>query len=306
MNREGKMKIAITGAKGFVGKNCIEYLKDVYEVVGLYREKDIGRFGEIPDIEYRGTSYSVESLKGALEGCDAIVHLAARKVISKEPNGLAEYSENFSTLQNILKAAQSLKINNIITISTRCVYGNYTTTSFKENDKLFPINFYGLEKVMEEQLCEYYNNMFNLNIKVLRLSQVISDDISDKNIFSVFIKQALNDEMISIYGQGSAIRDYIYIKDVCKGIKNALSHKEQKGIYNFASGTGVQLENLANLVIEKSHSKSTITHIESSNEDTSRIILNVEKMNKELDFSIEYSTERMIEDIMKDYINEKK
>ena len=298
------MKIGITGAKGFIGEHCIEYLKKFYEVVGLYRENTQKIGHEIPEIEYRSTSYKGQSLHESLMDCDAIIHLAAKKVVPSEPNGIAEYFENLSTLENVIKTAQSLKITNIVTISSRCVYGNHTETTYSENDPLFPINFYALEKIMEEKLCKYYNDNYNMNIKILRLSQVISDNINDKNIFSVFIRQALHNQPLSLYGKGIATRDYIYIKDVCIGIKNAITQKEKRGIYNFASGKGVNLEKLAELIVTKCHSNSSIIHIEPITEDTSRIILNPEKMKNELNFECKYTVEKIIDDITRNYSNE--
>lgn len=291
-------RIAITGAKGFLGKYCTEYLKDRHKITALYRSDNKGQFGTVDQVDYLETDYSVQNLAHHFAGCDCVLHLAARKVAAGEPSGLHHYLDNLSVLENVIQAAQKAGITNIVTISSRCVYGTHTPHKFAETDPLTPINFYGVEKVMEEQLCTYYNHTFSQKIKILRLSQVVSDSLEDTNAFSVFIRQALSGQDITLFGTGCAVRDYIYVKDACHGIQSALLAENASGIYNLASGFGASMAEIADRIIELSHSDSKIIHLENKKEDFTRIILDAGKICRDFNFRTQYSMETMILDII--------
>lgn len=276
------MKIGITGSNGYIGKECIKYLKNKYTIIALHRQRDVK---QIEGITYRYTDYSLDSLQECFENVDAIVHLAAQKVVNDEKNGLKEYEASISLTETIYKAALKNNIKNIINMSSRCVYGMYTPTKFTETDQTNPINFYGLSKIVNEQISEYYNKKYSLYIKTLRLGQVIGNDLSPKSMFNTFFKNALNGSPLNVIG--NEIRDYIYIDDVCKAIDCALQAKEQGGIYNISTGVGVNNRDAAQCIVGALHSKSYII-CDNDSILKSRIILNCDKAKNILNFSCTY------------------
>lgn len=292
------MRIGLTGANGFLGKHCIDYWKSRHKIVGVCRNGSQQEYSKEKNVEYRVSDYSVPNLEDCFNSCECILHLAAKKVVAGEPEGVKPYLDSLQTLENVIRAALKAGITNIVTISSRCVYGTNTIEKFKESDNLSPINFYGVEKVMEEQLCQYYIEKYSLNIKVLRLSQVVGWDLSIVNSFSAFVKQALSGEDLTLYGEGVAERDYIYIEDACLGIEKALQAAEKTGIYNLGSGVGRVTRDLAEKIVGLSNSKSKILCLENCKEDTSRIVLDVSRAEKEFGFKAKYSTKEIIEDIL--------
>lgn len=286
------MKICVTGANGFIGSKVIEQLKEKYDIVALNRKHS----ETMGNVMYIKTDYSYEELIHTLKGCNAILHLAAQKVVPYEPEGLNHYLRNIEILQNVIHAAKHLNIKNITTISSRCVYGYYTDTMFSEQDNLNPINFYGVEKIMEEQLCLYCNSKYNLNIKVIRLSQVISDDISDTNLFTAFIKKALSGSDIGLVGDGSLVRDYIYIKDVVRILERVVL-SNHIGIFNLGSSNTMSVFDIATKVINYTKSNSKISFIESSTNVSDRIVLDIDKLKKDFDIEPNYNVDLIIKDL---------
>ena len=286
------MKICVTGANGFIGSKVIEQWKEKFEIVALNRKysKSLG------NVTYIKTDYSYDELIHVLNDCDAILHLAAQKVVPNEPEGLNHYLGNIEILQNVIHAAYHLNIKNITTISSRCVYGYHTDTMFNEQDNLNPINFYGVEKIMEEQLCLYCNSKYNLNIKVIRLSQVISDDISDYNLFTTFIKKALTCSDIVLIGDGSLIRDYIYVNDVVRILERVVL-LNQSGIYNLGSANTMSVLDIAYKIIDYTKSSSKILFTEGKTDVSDRIVLDISKLKMDFDIKPVFNVDLIIKDL---------
>ena len=156
----------------------------------------------------------------------------------------------------------------------------------------------GILKIAVEKLSEYYNRHFGTMIKTLRLSQVISGNMSERNAFSVFYQNAEQNKSLQLIGKD--IRDYIYIKDVCRAVFCAISSPEKKGIYNIGSGIGRTNKDLAENIINELGSSSEIVVCETDRKPE-RIILDCRKAAKDLSFSCCYQEiSDMIRDIRKE------
>lgn len=269
-------KIGVVGGSGFVGQSFAEQYKNDFEIFNISRQK--GAVNE----------YSSKELEEALLGCDSVIILAAKKVNPKEDQNLELYLDNVTIVENTLNACKKLGIKNIVFTSSRCVYSNQQNSPIPENSKIEPINYYGISKSNAEQLCISYNEKFNMNIKILRIAQIIS---KDKNGYMIdkFISNALVNQPLTIYGKSLGKRDYIYIKDVCKAIYLSLLRLEQAGIFNIGSGIGTSSKELAQAIINGFESSSDIVALEDKPEDTSITFLDTTKAKNVLGFECDFS-----------------
>ncbi len=279
-------RIGLVGGSGFVGNSFNGMYKDKFELVDISRKNGVV------------TEYCEKELENALLGCDSVVILAAKKVSQTETQSMELYEDNVAVVKNALKACSKLGIRNIVFTSTRCVYANNQSVPISEDGVIRPINYYGVSKHTAEELCEYYNDNFDMNVKILRLAQVIG---KDKNGYMIdkFIDSALQGTSLTVYGKSIGKRDYIYIKDVCRAIYLSLHNFAKSGVYNIGSGVGVSSKELAQAIINATGSASEITMIADKPEDTSVTYLNVSKAKSELGFSCEYTLEEAIDDLIK-------
>ena len=292
------MKVAVTGATGFVGKAVVEDLSRDMEVIALGRKGgSILQMQPLERVSYAECGYTVPELRELCEGADAIINLASQKVVKGEPNGLEDYRSSLELLEHVLRAAAENGIKNVITISSRCVYGEQNTLPYSEDETPDPINFYAVEKVMGETLSEYYNRKKGLCVKNLRLAQVIGYPMNDGYMFSTFLRQIQEGETVRIWGNGVGKRDYIYLKDVTQAIRCALSAKEEKGIFNIGSGIGVSNVEIAEWMKEVFHSNSEIQMLREKPEDKSIVYLDMNKTKERLHFSCRFSMQDVIRDI---------
>ena len=280
-------KIGLVGGSGFIGKNFKKLFGDKAEI------KDISRRSQAVD------QYSAEQLEQALEECDSVVIMAAKKVNPKEQQSLALYEDNVRIAENTLIACNQLGIKNIVYLSSRCVYAVPQKTPISENGEISPINYYGISKYTGELLCGYYNRTYQTNIKILRLSQVVGND-KNGNIIDRFTENAQKGQPLTVYGKSVGRRDYIYVKDACRAIWAALHRYDLCGVYNIGSGVGTTSLELAKSVINGFHSLSQIELLTEKQEDTSISYLDVRKAKDELGYSCEYSLVETFCDLKKE------
>lgn len=232
-----KPKIAVTGASGFLGSNFIRMFSKKYDIVAIGRTSNVCQTGSV-----RVTDYSLESLQTTLKGCDAILHLAARRLYDQSDD---LFVENVKIDHNIFLAAKKLGIENIVFASSRGVYGNLQTP-WKETTCPKPNDFYALAKRQSEIAAEYFNRQ-GMKIKVLRIAQIFGIGEYKTSAISTFFRKASRGEPIIISVKGIE-REYLYVKDACYALDHALNYSEEKGIYNVGLGETISLEKLARII----------------------------------------------------------
>lgn len=293
------MKIAVTGASGYLGRNFISMYRDRHGFVALTR--DLSRVGEaemIAGVEYRETDYSPESLHEALKGCEAVVHLAyAMATKENEQAGMEAYESSLAASQNVFASALDLGITNMVFASSRLVYPSRSDEPFREDGPVEPAMAYGRSKVMTEKMCELFNDR-GACIKVLRFGQIIGDKMRVKGMFHIFMEKAAKNEPLTL--MGSDVRDYIYVKDACRAMAAAVEHPEEKGIFNISMGRGTDNRIMAEAIIKELGSSSEIIIAETENRKVpDRIVLDVSRAQKQLSFSCECDTiNKIIRDIL--------
>ena len=290
------MKTAVTGASGYLGRSYISMYEDSCEFVALSRNTESAELANCA--EHRECDYSIESLKKALVGCDAVVHLAyAMATKENEERGAESYRSSEIATENLLSVCLELGIENITVASSRMVYPNYSETAFKEDSVTAPGTYYGKSKLKTEQVCKKYVDEYGAKIKVLRFGQIIGPNMKVRGLFSVFAERALEGEDLTLIGNN--IRDYIYIYDACRAIDCAVKSADCSGIYNISMGVGTDNRDMAEAFISATGSKSRIVEESSSMQAAGdRVILDCSKAREVLGFNCKYDT---IEVIAEDY-----
>lgn len=232
------MRVVVTGANGLIGRHFIEHCAGDYEITALTRNKITPE--QCSDkVTWVSTDYSYGSLMNICRGIDAILHLASVRPYSTG----SCYLENTKLDYLVYKVAADLGIDNVTSISSRTVYGNMPIP-WKESEEVAPLSDYSLSKVVSEINAKYFNEKFNMKIKVLRLAQVFSHDEFNGGLLNVFFNNAKNNKPLEVSVKGVS-REYIYIKDVVSSLSSSIMDKENSGIFNLGTGEVNSIEGIA-------------------------------------------------------------
>ena len=187
-------------------------------------------------------------------------------VINKSvANSYQSYTQNLAMIDNFIAASNSARIDSMIYFSSVDVYGNNPPQPINENSTVDPDTWYGLAKYC----CEWMltrSEAVNFPVTALRIPGIYGKSKSDRSVIGAICKKALSEHRITIHGAGTALRDYVYVDDLCKLIFELLPLKHH-GTLNVVTGESHSIKEVASQVALAAQIEVEILHEPS---DTSR------------------------------------
>ena len=282
------MKILVLGGQGFIGYNlCLRLLNDKHEIIVF--EKSINNDKIIKGVEYiEGDFTEIEKYIDIFNGVDAVYHLiSTSNAVTSNYDRVMDINNNvISTIKllDICKEKDNIKV--IFSSSGGTVYGNSQAVPLKETSITNPITTYGINKLMIENYLYLYNKLFGLNYTVLRIANPYGPfHVSNsQGLINVFLKKILDNEVIEIWGDGSVIRDYIYIDDVIEALYLSLKKETNSKILNIGSSYGISINDIIKIMKDDLKLSFDVIYKESRNVDVNKNYLDISLAQKELNW----------------------
>lgn len=272
------MNTIILGAAGFIGTNlAIELSKERKNQITLIdrnQEKLVEAANLCPNKVYI-KEYSLNSQSDfdvILKEQDVVYHLISSTVPATSNQQITkEINDNVAMMSELLEACIRCHVKKIIFLSSGgTVYGIKSMCPLKEEMETYPINSYGMQKVMNEKLLYLYQYMYGLDYRIIRLANPFGpyqrlDGI--QGAATTFIYKALKKEKIIVYGDGSVIRDYIYIDDAIRAIINIANGRYKEKVFNVGSGKGIDINQLLKIIESTLETSLQIEYLSRRNVD---------------------------------------
>jgi nucleoside-diphosphate-sugar epimerase len=249
------MRALVTGAAGFVGSTLARQLVlEGHDVVGVdaltdYYELSIKR-GNLASIPDRGFTFVQADLNEAdldalLVDVDWVFHQAGQPGVRMSwGEDFAVYvRQNISATQRLLEAAKrSTTLQRLVYASSSSIYGNAESYPTAETARPQPVSPYGVTKLAAEHLCSLYAANFGVPTVSLRYFTVYGPGQRTDMAFTRFVRAAVLDEVISLYGTGEQIRDFTFVDDVVRANLAAATGSPAPGdVFNVAGGSNVSV-----------------------------------------------------------------
>ena len=304
------MKLLVTGCCGFIGSNFVNYYfnenSDV-EIINLdamyycasqnnikenIRESD--RYHLV-----KGNLCSFDLISNVLEiyNIDTVIHFAAQSHVQNSFDNALQYTlDNVVGTHTLLEACRKYgKIQKFIHISTDEVYGESMLSENEEKKNedsvLCPTNPYAATKAAAELIAKSYYHSFKMPIIITRGNNVYGPNQYPEKLIPRFIQQLLKGEQVTIQGDGSNVRAFLHVNDVCSALKLILEKGKIGEIYNIGSDDHHEynVTQIAHILIEKI-TKTTdydkwISHIEDRPFNDKRYYISNQKV-KDLGWTI--------------------
>ena len=221
---------------------------------------DNGLIGDLSYIEMNsrvknivGDILDFEFLKQSLKSVDIVVHLAAfGSVVDSVRSPRDNFDVNVKGTFSLLNACRDVGIQKIIFASTGgAIIGN-SSGAVNENTPPRPISPYGASKLACEGYCSAFSSAFNMNITALRFANVVGPySWHKKGVVTNYFKSLMNGKPLTIYGDGSSTRDYLFSEDLCDGIlKSIESNLLGFNVFHLATGKETSIQQIANYCLE--------------------------------------------------------
>ena len=241
------MKIIVTGAAGFLGSHVADVLREErHDVLGL----------DTQDSQWhtiiKADLLQPDTLMKALEGVDAVCHLAAvGDVYLAFQNPPLAADINVVGTANLLEACSKKGIKKFIYASTWEVYGEPRYQPIDEKHPCNPDHPYNITKLAGEQLALSYDRLKGLPVVSLRMGTAYGSRMRPNAVFSIFIRKGRAGEPITIKGTGEQTRQFTHAKDIGQAFALALTSKLHGEVFNIVSNESISIRKLAELVCSK-------------------------------------------------------
>jgi UDP-glucose 4-epimerase len=284
------MTILVTGGSGFIGSHVVDKLRErglnvrIFDMIYPTFRKDIEY--------YQGSILDLEQLRAAMTGVDTVFHLAAVadvKDVLAEPHR-SEALNTRGTI-NVLEAARCTSVRRVIYASTVWVYSNAEPEVVDEETPLAPpSHLYTATKIASEHYCRAYSNLFGLETVILRYGIPYGPRARRGAVVPIFVDKALRGEPLTIAGDGSQYRQFIYVEDLAEGNIAAMQDIAANNIYNLSGREKVTVKQIAETV-QKLLGKGEIVYVEGRAGDFSGKEVVSEKAKRELGWEPQVSFE---------------
>lgn len=244
-----RMRCAVLGAGGFIGTNLCRALVGRTGALRAF-----GRRQSFPQAlqgcEWlHGDFADPACIAAAIAGCDVVFHLVnATTPASANVDKVADLNANVANTLHMLDACRKSGVRRVIFVSSGgTVYGIPKQVPTPETACTDPITAYGISKLTIEKYLGLYEYLYGLEYRVLRVANPFGPyqtALKNQGAIAAFARRALSGAPIEVWGDGSVVRDYVYIDDVVEALILAATHVGCGRIYNIGSGEGRSLNEI--------------------------------------------------------------
>lgn len=232
----------ITGGCGFIGANLVRRIRERGEPIDLL-VLDNEMMGTPTDLPAGAVAYEradvrdLASVTRLARGCDTIIHLAAHtRVIESIEDPALNFDINVHGTFNVLLAARAAGVRHVVLASTGGAILGDVEPPVHERMLPQPLSPYGASKLAAEGYAEAFARSYGLCVAALRFSNVYGPFSGHKgSAVAQFFRRILAREPITVFGDGSQVRDFVFAEDLCDGILRAIDTKAS-GVFQLGSG----------------------------------------------------------------------
>ncbi|KAA2311455.1 NAD-dependent epimerase/dehydratase family protein [Pseudooceanicola sediminis] len=283
------MRVLVLGGSGFIGSHVVDQLLAADVKVRVF-DRGPERYREkLPGVEYLfGDFRDSVAVIEALADCDVVLHLVTATVpgtAAMDP--LADVRDNLLPTIALLEGMVKVKVPRLVYLSSGgTVYGVPEAVPTPENHPLRPINSYGIVKVAIENYVTMYGREHGISTVIIRPSNPYGPRQGHtglQGIIGTFLNRILNDEAIQIWGDGSVVRDYIYVEDVARLCCRA-AFGDRPGVYNAGSGSGLSVNEIVEALRDVTGKDIQPTYLPGRAIDVPRSVLDISQARAEFDW----------------------
>ena len=255
-----KIKYVVTGGAGFIGSNLVDLLVEKGYKVEVIDNFSTGKKENCnPKVSYHNldlsNSKNLPQIQSILDGTKGVFHLAALARVQESIDNPLHFEKNntLSTI-NILKACSDKKVKRLIYSASSSAYGNTEKLPSKEEDRVDPISPYAMQKYYGEVCCRMFSKVYGMETVSLRYFNVYGErqnlDGAYALVMCVFAKQRLNNEPLTIRGDGEQRRDFTHVHDIVRANYLAMnSDKVGRGeVINIGNADNRSVNEIAALI----------------------------------------------------------
>jgi UDP-glucose 4-epimerase len=296
------MKIVVAGGSGFIGSHVVDVLLDKGHEVLIY-DLEAPHYGQKCGF-IRGDTRDVDRMTQVFKSGDVVYLIAAEANVNRFfESPLFSNDITATATLSVLEAARRTGVARVILASTEWVYGslpeageeNITEdTPYTEN----PDHIYTSSKIAAELFCKNYRSLYGVNYTIMRYGIPFGERARPETVTPIFIQRIARGEPITIHGDGSQSRQFIYVKDLARGNAACLNPAAENQIFNLNGKKRISVIQIVKTIEEILGKKASLTFVEDRKGNFKGRFISSEKARRMLDWeaALDY------EDAMRMYV----
>jgi len=279
------MNITLIGGAGFLGTNLALSLSKQNNVTIVDRNsayfEHIQRLNQ--NIRFMEAPFDITAdFDSQVKGQDVVYHLASTVIPGNSNKNIsAELEANVIVTSKLLDACVRQEVKKIVFLSSGgAVYGKKGVCPVNEDMVTYPISSYGVQKVTIEKLLYLYRYQSGLDYRVIRLANPYGPyqrPNGKLGVVTTFIYKALTDGRLEVYGDGSIVRDFIYVDDAVRGINNIVNGDSDYRIFNLGSGYGTSVNEVIETIRKAINKRLKVEYIAGRTTDVPENYLDISR-----------------------------
>lgn len=250
------MRFAVMGGGGFVGSHLSEGLLASGYQVNIF-DRPRSRYLEYLKQQganiFTGDFLTPGDISRAISKCDVVFHLVSTTVPkTSNDNPLYDVETNILGTLGLLDEARKAQVKKIVFASSGgTVYGIPQELPVKESHPTEPISSYGINKLAIEKFLHLYWILYGLDYCILRVANAYGERqpvTESQGVISAFLDKALKHDELVVWGDGSVMRDYIYVGDIVNALLKAANYDGKPKIFNIGAGQGHSLNDVVGII----------------------------------------------------------
>jgi dTDP-glucose 4,6-dehydratase len=308
------MKLLVTGGFGFIGSNFILKLLEEhteFKIINVDAEltgsnpKNLSKIKDHQNYEFvKGDITDHKLMKKLIDECDTVINFAAESFVDRSINDASPFLvSNILGTHNILDIITKQK-KKMIQISTDEVFGSLKNGSAKEESIFNPTNPYAATKASAELLVNSYFSTYNSNVIITRCTNNYGPRQFPEKLIPKTILLADQNKKIPIYGNGTNIRDWIFVEDHCNAIFNILTDGKSGESYNISASNEIDNITIVKKILSlMNKSEDLIEFVEDRPGHDFRYSMDSEKTKKEMNWKTKVNFEEGIKKTVEWYLS---
>lgn len=315
-----RKKILVTGGCGFIGSNFIRYVLENrdYEIVNVDKLTYAGNLENLKDIESNNRYKFIHGdianknfirdlfKKEALYG---VINFAAETHVDRSIEDSNPFIQtNIIGTHTLLEAAREFRVEKYHQVSTDEVYGDLGDNSsdyFRETTPLNPNCPYAAAKTSADLLVKSWHETYGLHTTITRCSNNYGPYQFPEKLIPFFLFRAMNNDPLTLYGDGKNIRDWLYVLDHCEAIVRVFEKSPAGEVWNIGGHNEKTNLEITEYILKLTHSKSEISFIQDRKAHDRRYAIDASKIQRELGWEPKYTFEEALPKTIEWYLANK-
>jgi len=307
-------RVLVAGGAGFIGSHIVDKLLEddvevtVFDNLSTGLMESLEQHKQDKNLHFvKGDIRDVEQAKVAVKNIDAVLNNAA--VVSVRlsiDNPMLVNDVNVNGALNLLKASVDSGVKRFVQASSASVYGDPETLPVIESMLPRPISPYAVSELAAESYAKAVYRTYGLETVCLRYFNVYGPRQSHSpytGAITIFMNQLLNDQPVTVFGDGKQTRDFVYVEDVASANMLALRRKEAVGdVFNIATGTATSVNQLVKTLMRiTGNARTKPLHVESKPGEIKHSCASIEKAKKVLGYKQIFAIDNGLTQLVKWY-----